>query len=314
MVVETILNVLKSTVFSVVACLLLPLYPCFIVKYATDKAADERRAEGLMAPIWGLAANTEERKTLSITPSTLEEGHSGGHARGGDNITNGNSLYANSKTKKTRARVGILLSKLPYTKAFRVSSSSPSSSPSASASPPLFKKQLSQFFTRLPLEIRLAIYHHVLSCQRVHVVRVPGKVASFACPEGVEHGFVCFEGGDEDYQCLSTNVNRACVGGGLVSVGNLAHQLRAAPVTFSVGATRGIVGALDLLSVCRQVYVHVQFSFALWSSSPPPRHLVPSLDVSMYKCEQIRRIFLPVRSGCATGDVQRRDIYISLLE
>ncbi|QSS62425.1 hypothetical protein I7I51_02162 [Histoplasma capsulatum] len=96
--VDAVLRALKAVFLSAVTCLLLPIYPCFIVKFAAEKAADERRAEGLMQPIVGLTlAETEgtdrtggrggggggrrrrrrKRRRLSITPSILEEGHSG---------------------------------------------------------------------------------------------------------------------------------------------------------------------------------------------------------------------------------------------
>ncbi|OAX78106.1 hypothetical protein ACJ72_07589 [Emergomyces africanus] len=267
MVVKAILHGLKLALFFVLTCLLLPIYSCFVVRYATKKAAAERRAEELMDPIWGLAANTEERRMLSITPSMLEEGHPGAHhEHGGKNtILNGSSTSAKSKrttttTSTAAARLGKLVPNLPYPKALGASSklfSFSLASSSGTTSPPLFKKQLSPFFTRLPLEIRRAIYHHALSCYRVHVVRVRGKVASFACPEGIEKGFVCFKGGCEDYHCLSIdapNIMRAWVGQGVSSFGDLAHRIDVAPVTFCAGATRGIAGALDLLSVCRQVY------------------------------------------------------------
>ncbi|OJD16563.1 hypothetical protein ACJ73_08873, partial [Blastomyces percursus] len=272
MVVDAIKHVLQTVFLSVLACLFLPLYPCFIARFAAEKAADERRAEGLMQPIAGLApTNPEERRKLSITPSMLEEGHSSnGHANGVTNVS-----FDAARSKNSPNRVGWLFSKLPFAKPPRVPlisrffSSAPSPPPSTAA--PHFKSQQSPFFTRLPLEIRLAIYHHALSCHRVHLVRVPGKVASFACAEGIENGYTCFKGRGEDYACLPTNLHHPMVGYGPISFGNLPQELEAAPVAFADGATRGIVGALDLLSVCRQVnteaitvlYKHLKFQMAL---------------------------------------------------
>ncbi|PGH06011.1 hypothetical protein GX51_02602 [Blastomyces parvus] len=259
MVVDVIKHVLKVVLLTVVQCLLLPVYPCFIAKFAAEKAADERKAEGLMVPIVGLAPTSskpDERRRLSITPSMLEEGHPNGHAN--NNIAKGatssSSDAARSSSNESPSRVARLLSKRPRIPPLsHFFSFAPSPSPPA-AGPAHLNGQQSLFLARLPLEIRLAIYHHALACHRVHLVRVPGKVASVACAEGVEIGYTCFKGGREDYACLPASVNHPWVGHGPISFGNLPQQLEAAPVTFADGVRRGVVGALDLLSVCRQVY------------------------------------------------------------
>ncbi|KAG5288092.1 hypothetical protein I7I48_10186 [Histoplasma ohiense] len=294
--VDAVLRALKAVSLSVVTCLLLPLYPCFIVKFAAEKAADERRAEGLMQPIVGLTLAESEgtdrkgggggrrrrrrrrrrkRRRLSITPSILEEGHSGhGHAERSSRPSSGHSKdrFLSSRLPVPRYLHAPSFSlSLPFPLPFAAKSKSPSTPTSTSTSTststptstptsvntlPLKNQHQSPFFARLPLEIRLAIYHHALACHRVHLVRVPGKVASCACPEGVEAGFSCFVGGRADYACLAASFRRPVVAYGPgPSSGAVPYELEAAPVVFADGATRGIVGALDLLSVCRRVYV-----------------------------------------------------------
>ncbi|EDN09811.1 predicted protein [Histoplasma mississippiense (nom. inval.)] len=268
--VDAVLRALKAVFLSAVTCLLLPIYPCFIVKFAAEKAADERRAEGLMQPIVGLTlAETEgtdrtggrggggggrrrrrrKRRRLSITPSILEEGHSGHCEEEQPSLKQphqGQVPVAQAAGSQISSSPVVLpIASIPTAVRHQIQ---------ISISISIYIHHQSPFFTRLPLEIRLAIYHHALACHRVHLVRVSGKVASCACPEGVEPGFSCFVGGRADYACLAASFRRPVVayGPGSSSVA-VPYELEAAPVVFADGATRGIVGALDLLSVCRRV-------------------------------------------------------------
>ncbi|EEH37661.1 hypothetical protein PAAG_08079 [Paracoccidioides lutzii Pb01] len=206
-----------------IMCLVSPFYACFLISSARKKAASERERRELMTPVLGLTT-TARRRRLSITPSMLEKGQS-------------SQFGADIKQEKTG--FGRLLSNLPGTSAIRVLSSS--SSPS--------RQEESRFLTRLPLEIRLTIYQYALSTQRVHVVTIPGKVASVACSEGTREGFVCYNGNKHDYQCPPAHVYRPTTRAGCV-----IRELSVAPVKFLPSAKKGISGALDLLCVCRQVY------------------------------------------------------------
>lgn len=113
----------------------------------------------------------------------------------------------------------------------------------------------SRFFSRLPFELRLSIYERILDYKRVHVVMTTdGKLRCLLCHEDNE------QTGLSRCQCIADSVS---------DDSRLRPFFRetVAPVELVDDAKLGVPGALDLLIVCRRMYVGYFFLFLQFSLS-----------------------------------------------
>ncbi|PGH18857.1 hypothetical protein AJ79_00270 [Helicocarpus griseus UAMH5409] len=222
---------LKFIGYGFLLCLCSPVYLCIGIAHIRRTTAQERRLKRVMKPVKGLDTSNKSRRRLSITSTLLEEGQASQEPASSDS---GNAMT------KIQAGTIKVLSKIPCIRGRRLDSFSGVSPPSI--------QQSSGFLTRLPIEIRLMIYNYVIPPRRmIHLVTVPGKLASILCPE--ESNVGCYKQRWRNYVCLDEGVSRPSYSRGCVS-----RILPAAPVSFCDDTAKGVRGALDLLCVCRKVY------------------------------------------------------------